>query len=366
MRRIVVSGIGAVLPSGAGSTKKDIFSKSEIAPNKIELSASKMLNYFAIKGLEKHPFYPDRKQCRYMRMDAIYAYVATQIAIHDASLESSDHTDTSYYSSSGQCYGDMWPSIKTGIEASISNDTFDIKKFGREGIARVNPFFSLRTLAALPMALISEKYQIHGENLVYESMGAESAEAIHQGMNDIQAGRAHTVIVAAQDHLEYRNEIDNLYFNGYYNGDFYGSSSASVIILEEFEHNQNRGGKNYAELLSCKSSFFPVEAKNKIKFSQDCFQKLMTSELLKENDTIHLSSSGTKELFKQEQDSLKMISPKSKIISHFDKHGTLMAGAEPFGLISLILENCARGVSLSRSVFGMESAILISREDSNA
>lgn len=366
MKRVVISGIGAVLPSGVGSTKNELFSKNNINPNQEDLSSGKFLNYYKIDGLEKHQFYPDRKQCRYMRMDAIYSYVATQIAIHDAMIESDDHTNTSYYSSSGQCYGDMWPSIKTGIDASITNNSFDIKKFGHEGIARVNPFFSLRTLAALPMALISEKYQIHGENLVYESMGAESAEALRQGMSDIQSGRAHTVIVAAQDHLEYINEIDNLYFNNYYSGDFFGSSSASVVVLEEYKHNKKRKGKRYAELLSSISSYYPVKENNEIKFSENCFQNIISQDPFKTNDTIYLSASGTNDLFEIEQNSLKKTFPESRIISNFKKHGTLLAGAEPFGIISLIHENCNRGLSLSRSVFGMESAVFLSREDANA
>lgn len=358
--------MGAVLPSGAGSSQKELFAKSDIFPNQIELSSGRHLNHYGIEGLEQHPFYPDRKQCRHMRMDAIYAYVATQIAIHDAGLETCDHTDTSYYTSSGQCYGDMWPSIKTGLDASITNEAFDIQKFGREGMSRVNPFFSLRTLAALPMSMIAEKYQIHGENFVYESMGAESTDAILQGIDDIQSGRAHTVIVAAQDHLENRNEIDNLYFNNFYSGDFHGASSASVIILEEWEHNEERGGKRYAELISCESSYFPVKEQNEIAFPNNCFSALLEKDTVKTSDTVYISGSGTQDQFQNEKLAIQKYCPDSKIVSHFSQHGTLLAGSEPFGVISLILENCTKGTSLSRSLFGMESAVSISRENANA
>lgn len=365
MKRVVISGIGAVLPSGAGSSYSDIF-KSEVSPDEINLSDGKKLFHYPVNNLENHPFYPDRKQCRHMRMDAIYSYTAAQISIEDAGLEDADHTNTSYYGSSGQCYGDMWPSIKIGLEASIADGAFDIHKFGREGISKVNPFFSLRTLAALPMALISEKYQIHGENFVYESMGAESVDAIRQGVDDIRSGRTNIAIIASQDFLGNPHEIDNMYFNGYYQGNFKGASSASIIILEEYEHNKERNGKRYAELISCESVYYPVHDQNEILLPENCYAELVPDKKKWVVDTVNLNGSGCDFQHEKEISSVKINFPDAKLVSYYKQYGTLLAGSEPFGVISLILNECSRGVSLSRSIFGMESAVLISREEANA
>lgn len=360
MKRCVVTGVGFVLPYGVGSSAKDLNLSKEIVTEPRMLSGGEKLFHFDIDDLRQHPFYPDRKELRHMRLDAVYATIATGLALESANLEGCDHTNTAYYTSTGQCYGDMSPFINAGLEASRTEGVFDLQKFGTVGRTRVNPFFSIRTLGALPMAITAQRAEIHGENYVNESFGAESVAPLRDALSDIQQGNSTLAIVAAQDFLLNTAEMDNLYFNEYYEGDFYGSSSATVLILEEAEHNWKRGGTVLGEIIACEQHFYPVNTEMEIAFPQKPFEqfvKLGGSGF----DQVHLTASGTDALHQKEIDAVTSLFPEAVLHDYFEKFGGLLAGSEPFGTLMHLVLGEGRGLSLSRSVCGLEGAVVIDK-----
>lgn len=361
MRRVVVAGVGFVLPYGVGNCANDLDIGRKITPSVVSLSGDETLYHFDIEDLSKHPFFPHRKELRHMRPDAVYASIATQMAIESAKLNDYDHTNTSYYTSTGQCYGDMSPYIKAGLEASLTDGRFDLQKFGEVGRTRVNPFFSIRTLGALPMAITSNKLQLHGENYVNESFGAESVAILRDAMCDIQSGKSSLAIVAAQDYLLNITELDNLYFNPFYSGDFYGSSSAVVLILEEYNQNRKRKGSCWGELLQCTQHFYPVSKENQIAFPVRPFEEIK-QRLNVSIDQVHLTSTGTKENHLCEKSAVESLFPQCELQDYFSSFGSLLAASEPFGSLMHLLMGKGCGVSLSRSVCGLEGAVVINKE----
>lgn len=364
MKRVVIAGIGFALPYGVGSSLSELDRSSSLTPREIQLSGGETLFHFDMPEIKEHRFYPDRKQIRHMRPDAIYAYITALLAMENAQLSDYNHTDTSYYTSTGQCYGDMSPFIKAGLEASQTDGAFDLQKFGRDGRSRVNPFFSIRTLGALPMALVANTLGIHGENYVTESFGAESVSPFNEAVRDIQKGKSKIAIVAAQDYLLNSNEMDNLFFNSFFSGDFRGSSSATTIILEEWDHNQERNGKRYAEVLQCKQHYYPVAEGNKIVYPETPFQELL-KDLTLTVDEIHLTASGTENAHNDELSAVTHLFPHTKTNDYYTKYGTLLAGSEPFGSLMHALTGNGIGLSLSRSVCGLEASVLLDKGCSN-
>lgn len=365
MRRVVVSGVGFVLPYGVGNSANELDLTKEITPSVVPLSGGETLYHFDMEDLSSHRLYPPRKELRHMRPDAIFATIATELAIESAALgDDYDHSNTLYYTSTGQCYGDMSSYIKAGLEASLTDGTFDLHKFGEVGRTRVNPFFSIRTLGALPMAISSNKLQLHGENYVSESFGAESIAPLRDAVRDIKSGSSDLAIVAAQDYLLNITELDNLYFNEFYNGAFYGSSSAVVLILEELEANRARSGSCYGEILQCEQHFYPVKSNNQIQFPETPFQELQ-KKIDSPCDHVHLTSTGTEECHEKELDAVIKLFPHATEHDYFGTFGSLLAASEPFGTLMHLLTAKGRGVSLSRSVCGLEGAVVIDTEVSH-
>lgn len=364
MKRVVITGVGFTLPHGVGSSREELSLDANLTPTQIELSGGETLFHYDIPELQDHPLYPGRKVTRHMRTDAIYAYIAALLAMDDAGLSDADHQETLYYTSTGQCYGDMAPFIKVGLEASQVDGIFDLQKFGEQGHTRVNPFFSIRTLGALPMAMVANKLSIHGENYVSESFGAESVAPMAEAFRDIQNGKSSLAVVGAQDFLQFINEMDNIYFNGFYKGDFYGSSSATTLILEEYEMNRARGGKCYGELLQCEQVHYPIGESNKIEFPEKPFAKIVDT-IKHPIYQVHLTAVGTKERHAEGATAVKELFPETKTIDYFDRVGDLLAGSEPFGTLMHLLTGEGIGLSLSRSVCGVEGAIVVDRSCAN-
>lgn len=365
MKRVVVTGVGFTLPYGVGNKKEELDFTQNLTPREISLSSGEKLFHFDIESIETHRYYPSRKELRHMRPDAVYALIAAQLAMDDAGLTTFDHLETSYYTGTGQCYGDMSPFIKAGLEASQVNGEFSLEKFGKEGRNRVNPFFSIRTLGALPMATVAQKFNIHGENYVHESFGAESVAAFSDAVRDIKMGKTKLAIVAAQDYLQNVNEMDNIYYNSFYEGDFTGSSSAVMLILEEIEHNQSRGGKCYGEILDAVQNHYPISKGNKINFPEMPF-KSIKEKISSTVDEVHLTGTGTNNIAESNSSAVKELFPSAKVLDYSQKLGDLLATAEPFGALSHLLFGSGIGLSLSRSVCGLEAGVLIDKECSNA
>jgi 3-oxoacyl-(acyl-carrier-protein) synthase len=299
-----------------------------------------------------------------MRPEAIYALIAASIAIKDSRLENVSHERTSLYTGVGQCYSDMWPFIRQGINAATINGKFDLDTFGLVGNSKINPFFSIRTLGALPTAMIAQKYSIRGENYALSSFGAESVELFTRAIEDISQGKTSIAIIGGFQYLHNLIEIENLYYNSFYGGDFYGSSSASFIILEDAKHNQERNGPCYGHIIDSNIVNRAILPNQEINFEYTFFESLFPEQLNSLVNHVIVNPSGTTNNNQREIDAAKTLFSETNVESYFDRFGTLLAGAEPFGTILLALNKPAGGygISLSRSISGAEGAVIFSSD----
>ncbi len=369
MKRVAISGIGFVHPFGIGKAADDLWFDRAAKPTAAALGGDNRMFHYDMGDLSAHPDYPNNKQLRTMREDAVFAHLAAGIALEDAGLTKWDHRHTALYTGAGLGYSDMWPALKQGISSSMDGDTFDIHHFGKTGRVKINPFFSIRSLSALPMATISEKFRIQGENSVWGSFGAESVGAVRAGVDDILSGRCDIALVGGLDFLSHPHKMESMYLNDFYSGDIYVASAACFLVLESLSHNQKRGGKCLAEIVGAETMPRPVFVGNRI----DHRDTPIYSGLFDDADTskvthVIVNPSGTEANFKEETLAATKLFPNAVHLVPGIGCETLSAAAEPFGcaFAALFLPKGALAVSLSRSVCGMDGGVMISKGTSHA
>ena len=258
MRRVVVTGLGALTPIGNnindfweglvnGVSGANLITRFDPENFKTkfacELKGYDPLNYF------------DRKEARKLDPYAQYALIAAGEAFKDADLENSDlNKDRA---------GVIWASGIGGID-TFKNEIIGFLEGGR--IPRFSPFFIPKLISDIAAGHISMKYGYRGPNYATVSACASSTNAIIDAFNLIRLDWADLFITggseAAIDEagLGGFNSMQALSTN---NENFKEAScpfdenrdgfvmgeGAGALILEEYEHARKRGAKIYAELI---------------------------------------------------------------------------------------------------------------------
>lgn len=258
MRRVVVTGLGALTPIGNNvQTYWDSLSqgKSGAAPI-TRFDASKRKTRFACEVKDYQPEdHFERKEIRKMDPCAQYALVAFQEALQDSALDLSQEDLTRI--------GVIWG---TGIGGLHSIET-TVAEFGRGGeTARISPFFIPKMIANLPGGHISIKYGLQGPSYTTVSACASASNALIDAAQLIQADHADIIVSGGSEAtitdigisgfsvmkaLSERNEDPQTAsrpFDKDRDG-FVMGEGAGVLILESLEHAQARGAKIYAEFL---------------------------------------------------------------------------------------------------------------------
>ncbi|MBT8270785.1 MAG: beta-ketoacyl-ACP synthase II [Flavobacteriaceae bacterium] len=258
LRRVVVTGIGALTP--IGNSKDEYWEglvngKSGAAPITY-FDTEKFKTKFAceLKGFNPTD-HLDRKEARKMDKFAQYAMVATGEAITDAKLDL-DSIDKLRV-------GVIWGAGIGGLETFQD----EVLNFGRgDGTPRFNPFFIPKMIADIAPGNISIKYGFMGPNYTTVSACASSANAIIDSLNYIRLGHCDIIVTGgseaavtmagmggfnAMHALSTRNdspETASRPFDATRDGFVLGEGSGA-LILEDYEHAKSRGAKIYAEVL---------------------------------------------------------------------------------------------------------------------
>ena len=254
-------------PSASDRRFQTSLRESAGAPTEHALGGEYRMAHYDMPSLSQHPFHPDRKQLRYMRPDSVYALIAGGLALQDAGLLDEDHTDTSIFTGAGPCYSDMWPALQLGIIASMDGVRFDLRRFGEAGMAKINPFFSIRSLAALPMAALSEKFGIRGEERrlgIFRRRVPRKPQQ-HEVFWTFKRGAHRSVWPGGSIFSAIRDKIDSIYFNDFYDEDLVAASGACFLVLESGTHNERRGGKQVAEISAVRSASRAITAGLQVK-----------------------------------------------------------------------------------------------------
>lgn len=256
LKRVVVTGLGAVTP--LGNSVKDFWDalvagKSGAAPI-THFDASKFKTRFAceVKNFNVEE-YLDRKEARRVDLYTQYALAAATQTVRDAGLESGGNPDR---------IGVIWASGIGGLR------TFEeeMVAYGQgDGTPRFNPFFIPKMIADIAAGQISIKFGFRGPNFATVSACASSTHALIDAFNYIRLGKADAILAGgseaavtpggiggfnAMKALSERNdapETASRPFDLDRDGFVLGEGGCG-LMLEELEHARSRGATIYAEV----------------------------------------------------------------------------------------------------------------------
>jgi 3-oxoacyl-[acyl-carrier-protein] synthase II len=257
MRRVVVTGLGAITPVG-----KNLHEYWEGLLNGI--SGSEMITRFdtekfktkfacEIKGYDSSTYF-DRKEANKLDLFAQYALIASDEAIADSGLIL-DKIDR-------ERVGVIWASGIGGIETFY----LTIKSYIEgDRIPRFSPFFIPKMIGDIAAGSISIKHGFSGPNFSTVSACASSTNAIIDAFNYIKWNKADVFVTGGSEAAINEPGIGG--FNSMQalstNNEEYKSASRPFdktrdgfvmgeggggLILEEYEHAKSRGAKIYAEI----------------------------------------------------------------------------------------------------------------------
>ena len=257
LKRVVVTGIGALTPIGNTATEfwnGLVNGVSGAAPITL-FEADKFKTKFACEVKEFDPLdYLERKEARKMDRSTILAMVAAQEAYRDSGLETAKVDPE-------RC-GAIWGSGIGGI-GSFQKEIVEFAK--GDGTPRFTPFFIPKLIPDITPGHFSIKYNLKGPNFSTVSACASATNAITEASNYIRLGKADLIFTGGAEAaiteagvggfnsmraLSERNdspETASRPFDRDRDG-FVIGEGAGVLILEEYEHAKARGARIYAEL----------------------------------------------------------------------------------------------------------------------
>jgi 3-oxoacyl-[acyl-carrier-protein] synthase II len=258
MRRVVVTGLGALTPLGNNLHEYWEGLKNGVSGSVMitRFDTEKFKTKFAceLKDYDSKKFF-DRKEANKLDLYSQYALVATDEAIIDSglNLEKIDKDRV----------GVIWASGIGGLETFY----LAIKDYVLgDGTPRFSPFFIPKMIADIAAGSISIKYGFRGPNFATVSACASSTNAIIDAINYIRWGKADIFVAGGSEAgvnepgIGGFNALQALSTN---NAEFQSASrpfdqtrdgfvlgeGAGSLIVEEYEHAKARGAKIYAELV---------------------------------------------------------------------------------------------------------------------
>jgi beta-ketoacyl-acyl-carrier-protein synthase II len=258
MRRVVVTGLGALTP--VGNNLHDYWEglKNGVSGSVMitRFNTEKFKTKFAceIKGYDSADHF-DRKEANKLDPYAQYAMVAADEAVKDSGLDL-EKVDKDRV-------GVIWASGIGGLETFF----LAIKQYVTgDGTPRFSPFFIPKMISDIAAGTISIKYGFRGPNFSTVSACASSTNAIIDAVNYIRWGKADIFVTGGSEAsinepgIGGFNSMQAISTN---NAEFLTASrpfdktrdgfvlgeGAGALIVEEYEHAKSRGAKIYAELV---------------------------------------------------------------------------------------------------------------------
>lgn len=257
MRRVVVTGLGALTPIGNNLHEYWEGLKNGTSGSCMitRFNTEKFKTKFAceVKGYSSSNYF-DRKEANKLDLYSQFAHIAADEAIVDSGidLKSIDKDRTGVIWSSG--IGGLF-TFYEAIRGFVLGD----------GTPRFSPFFIPKMIANIASGSISIKYGFRGPNFATVSACASSTHALIDAVNYIRLGKADVFIVGGSEASINEPGIGG--FNAMMamstNNEEYVTASrpfdltrdgfvmgegAGAIIAEDLDHAKARGAKIYAEL----------------------------------------------------------------------------------------------------------------------
>jgi len=259
LRRVVVTGAGAVTPLGnsVASFWENLVKGVSGAGPITKFDASKFKTRFAceVRNFDPSEFI-EKKEIRKMDLFSHYAIAVAAQAVRSAGLEGNTSVDPGRI-------GVIWGSGVGGLKTFQD----EVLAFGKgDGTPRFNPFFIPKMIIDLAPGHISMRYGFRGPNFATVSACASSTNALIDGFNYIRLGMADVIVSGGSEApinesgvggfnalhaLSTRNDSPETASRPYdkdRDGFVIGEGGAS-IILEELEHARARGATILCEMI---------------------------------------------------------------------------------------------------------------------
>jgi len=271
LRRVVVTGLGAVTPLGNNISDfwNGLINGVSGADFITRFDCSKFKTRFACEVKNFDPLTViDKKEVRRLDLYAQYALYAADEAYKDAGLTAETFDpDRS---------GVIWGSGIGGLETFYK----EVDAFSKgDGTPRFSPFFIPKMIADIASGHISMRFGFRGPNFTTVSACASSTNSIIDSMFYIRMGKADVMITGgseaavnepgmggfnAMHALSERNDSPKTAsrpFDVSRDG-FVMGEGGGALVLEELEHALARGAKIYAEVVGggCSADAYHITA----------------------------------------------------------------------------------------------------------
>lgn len=259
MKRVVVTGMGAITP--LGNTVPQFFQslidgKSGAGPI-TRFDAEKFKTRFVceVKGFDPLE-YMEKAEVRKYDLFVQYTIGAVQQALQQSGIKEAQGADTTRI-------GVIWGNGNGGF-SSFEEQVTEFSK--GDGTPRFNPYFILKTIPNMASGIISIKHGFKGINYTVITACAASNSAIMDAFNYIRWGKADAIITggaeaaispaaiggfSAMKALSTRNDDPQTAsrpFDSQRDG-FVLGEGAGALVLEEYEHAVRRGAPIFAEVV---------------------------------------------------------------------------------------------------------------------
>jgi 3-oxoacyl-[acyl-carrier-protein] synthase II len=261
MKRVVVTGLGAVTP--LGNTVKEFWDNIVAGRSGVaaitKFDTSKFKTNFAaeVKDFDAE-VYVDKKELKKYDLYTQYAIAASDQAIKDSGLDFEAMPEEERYE-----VGVIWASGNGGIS------TFEqqLKEYHLgDGTPRFSPYFIPKMIVDIAAGVISIRHKLHGPNYATVSACASSNTAIISAFDTIRLGKATIMVAGGSEAAITESSVGG--FNSAHalskrNDDPAGASrpfdisrdgfvigeGAGALILEDYDHAIARGAHIYAEMV---------------------------------------------------------------------------------------------------------------------
>lgn len=267
MRRVVVTGLGAITPIGLNvdefwnGIKESKLGFAEIT--KFDASEYKAHLAAEVKGFVGKE-YMDFKAAKRMELFSQYAVAAAREALEDAGLDMAKEDPYRVGTAIGSGVGSL-----QAIEREYT-------KLVEKGPGRVNPIFVPLMISNMACGNVSIQFGLQGKTINDVTACATGTNSIGEAFRSIQYGEADVMVtggtegsvcptaIAGFAALTALSSVDDptkcsLPFDKNRSG-FVLGEGAGVVVLEELEHAKARGAKIYAEVVGygCSSDAYHI------------------------------------------------------------------------------------------------------------
>lgn len=262
MKRVVVTGTGAVTPIGIGTEEFWQNIKDGVCGidtiSRFDASAYDCRIAAEVKDFDPTQ-YMDKKEAKRMDLFVQYAVAGAKMAIEDAGLDVEQENP--------ERMGCMLGSGIGGIQTTCEQHSRLLEK----GPSKVSPFMIPMMISNMAVGQVAMRFHLKGVNLTAVSACASGTDAVGQAFLAIQRGDADVIVTGgceatinelavagfcAMKALSTRNDDPKHAcspFDAERDG-FVMGEGAGILVLEELEHAKARGANIIAEVVGYGSS----------------------------------------------------------------------------------------------------------------